>query len=130
VIEAELARQNRLDAEAVRNHDTAAKVAKYAADAIYMPFADTPKIGIDEIRTHLTAYTDQGRGVTFESVRVWNEGFEALDGYVIEYPKFEVRWRNGADFGVVSGGGLRLWRREADGSLKLLRQIATHDHRA
>lgn len=130
VIEAELARLNALDAAAVKTHDAPAKFARYARDAVYMPFADTPKVGIDEIRTHLTAYTDRGRGVTFDSVRVWNEGFEVLDGYVVEYPKFEVRWRNGANSGVVSGGGLRLWRRDADCSLKMLRQIATHDHRA
>lgn len=129
-VEAELARLNRLDAEAVRTYDAAAKIARYADDAIYMPYADTPKVGIDEIRAHLVRYTEQGRGVTFESVRVWNEGFEVLDDYVVEYPNFEVRWRNGADSGIVSGGGLRLWRRQADGSLTMLRQIATHDHRA
>jgi ketosteroid isomerase-like protein len=129
-VEAELARLNHVDAEAVRTYDAAAKISRYADDAIYMPYADTPKIGIGEIKAHLVRYTEQGRGVTFESVRVWNEGFEVLDGYVVEYPKFEVRWRNGSDSGTVSGGGLRLWRREADGSLKMFRQIATHDHRA
>lgn len=129
-VEAELAGLNLLDAEAVRTYDAAAKIARYADDAIYMPYADTPKIGIGEIGAHFVRYTEQGRGVTFESVRVWNEGFDVLDGYVVEYPKFEVRWRNGAESGTVSGGGLRLWRREADGSLKMLRQIATHDHRA
>jgi ketosteroid isomerase-like protein len=129
-VDAELARLNGLDAEAVRTHDAAAKIARYADDAIYMPYADTPKVGIDEIRTHLMAYTEQGQGVTFESVRVWNEGFEVLGGHVVEYPKFEVRWRNGADSGTVSGGGLRLWRRQGDGALKMFRQIATHDHRA
>jgi ketosteroid isomerase-like protein len=128
-VEAELARLNALDAEAVRTYDAVAKIARYADDAIYMPYADTPKVGIGEIRAHLVRYTEQGRSATFESVRVWNEGFEVLDGYVVEYPKFEVRWRNGADSGIVSGGGLRLWRRQADCSLKMLRQIATHDHR-
>ncbi len=129
-VEAELGRLNALDAEAVRTHDATAKIARYADDAVVMPYADTPKVGIDEIRAHLVRYTEQGRGAVFESVKVWNEGFEVLDGYVVEYPKFEVRWRNGADSGMVSGGGLRLWRRQADGSLKMLRQIATHDHRA
>lgn len=129
-IEAELDRLNALDAEAVKTHDAAAKIARYADDAVFMPYADTPKVGIDDIRTHLVRYTEQGRGVVFESVKVWNEGFEVLDGYVVEYPKFEVRWRNGADSGIVSGGGLRLWRRQADGALKMFRQIATHDHRA
>jgi ketosteroid isomerase-like protein len=129
VVEAELETLNAVDAEAVKTHDAPAKVARYADDAVYMPFADTPKVGIEEIRAHLTRYTDQGGGATFDSVKVWNEGFEVLDGYVVEYPKFEVHWRAGADSGVVSGGGLRLWRRDADCSLKMLRQIATHDHR-
>ena len=30
--------------------------------------------------------------------------------------------------GIVKGGGIRLWQRQADGSLKLHRQIGTHDY--
>lgn len=120
--------RNDRNAIAVQTYDAEAKIAEYADDAVIMPFADTSKTGIGEIRPYLTAYTDAGRGATFDSVRVWNVGFEDFGRYVLEYPKFRVDWRTENAAGVVKGGGLRLWRRRADGSLELLRQIGTHDH--
>lgn len=127
-LERTLRARNMRNAEAVRNHDAEAKIADYADDAVIMPFADTNKTGIGEIRPYLIAYTEAGRGVTFDTVRVWNVGFEDFGTYVIEYPKFQVNWRSSDVSGVVKGGGLRLWRRRADGSLALFRQIGTHDY--
>jgi ketosteroid isomerase-like protein len=119
--------RNDRNARAVQTHDAAAKIADYADDAIIMPFADTTRTGIGEIRPYLTRYTDNGRGATFDTVRVWNVGYEDHGSYVLEYPKFRVAWHSGDAAGLVKGGGLRLWRRRADGSLELFRQIGTHD---
>jgi S-formylglutathione hydrolase FrmB/ketosteroid isomerase-like protein len=120
--------RNDRNAVAVRTHDVEAKIADYAEDAVIMPFADTNKTGIVEIIPYLTTYTNAGRAATFDSVRVWNVGFESSGAYVLEYPKFRVGWRTADASGVVKGGGLRLWRRRANGSLELLRQIGTHDY--
>lgn len=125
---AELAALNAADARSVQRHDTA-RIDQYAEDAVYLPFADAPQVGLPAIRAHLEHYIQQGKGATFDAVTVGNDGFEALDGYVLEYSRFEVRWRAGADAGVTSGAGLRLWRREADCRLKKIRQIGTHDYR-
>jgi ketosteroid isomerase-like protein/enterochelin esterase-like enzyme len=119
---------NRANARAVQDHDVAPQLALYADDAVFMPFANTPRTGMAELRPFLTAYVNAGRGVTFDSVRVWNTGFEDFGGYVLEYGKFSVAWRAGGSSGVTQGGGLRLWRQGADGSLRMLRQIGTHDH--
>lgn len=119
---------NRANARAVQDHDVAAQLALYADDGMFMPFANTPRAGIAELRPFLTAYVNAGRGATFDSVRVWNTGFEDFGGYVLEYGKFRVAWRAGGSSGVTRGGGLRLWRRGADGALTMLRQIGTHDH--
>lgn len=127
-IAAELAVLHAADARSVQSHDFT-RIDQYAQDAVYLPFADRPQVGLPAIRAHLTPYIERGRGATFDSVRVGNDGFEALDGYVVEYSKFEVRWRAGEAAGTTSGGGLRLWRREADCSLKLIRQVGTHDYR-
>lgn len=120
--------RNERNAIAVQTYDAEAKIEDYADDAVIMPFADATRTGMDEIRPYLTAYTEAGRGVTFNSVRVWNVGFEDSGAHVIEYSKFRVDWQTADASGVVKGGGLRLWRRLADGSLELLRQIGTHDH--
>ncbi|WP_233503669.1 DUF4440 domain-containing protein [Sphingomonas psychrotolerans] len=125
----ELAALARASAEAVRTYDAEARIAQYAPDAIFMPFADTPKRGIAAIRAHLMPYVEGGRGVVFDEVRVWNVGHEDLGDHVIEYGKFYVASHQGAQHYQTSGGGLRLWKRGSDGKLRIYRQIATHDHR-
>lgn len=75
---------------------------------------------------HLLPYIEAGRGATFDSVPVWNDGYEATGGYVVEYSNFEVAWRAGEASGVTSGGGLRLLRREADCTLSMLREAGIH----
>lgn len=125
----ELADINSRMAASVQAHEAAPQIASYADDAIYMPF-ETPDVkGKDDLTRHFETYVDAGRGATFDSVRVWNDGFRAYDGYVVEIPRFEVQWHAGQDSGIVTGGGLRLWRRAPDGTLLMLRQIGTHDYR-
>lgn len=124
-----LAALNEENARGVQTRDVETRVGVYTEDAIFVPFADTPKIGIEVLRPYLTAYTQQGAEVTFDTVDVWNIGFEDLGSHVLEYSKFRVVWRAGEATGTVSGGGIRLWQRQADGSLKIHRQIGTHDYR-
>jgi ketosteroid isomerase-like protein len=123
---AELERIHAAEARAVQTHDIS-RIDSFAPDAVFVPYADSAKVGIAVIRPYMTDYIVQGRGATFDSVRTWNLGFEQRGAYVIEYPKFEVVWRSGANSGTVSGGGLRIWRREPDCSLKTIRQMGTHD---
>jgi len=127
-IAAELAVLNAANAQSVQQH-TPARIAQYAQDAVYLPYADAPQVGIAAIRSHLLPYIARGRSATFETVDVGNDGFDIVDGHVIEYSKFAVRWRSGDAAGITSGGGLRVWRREADCTLRIIRQIGTHDHR-
>ena len=125
----DLADINSRIAATVKAHEAAPQIALYADDAIYMPF-ETPAVkGKANLTRHFETYVDAGRGATFDSVRVWNVGFRAYGDHVVELPRFEVKWRAGEDGGVVTGGGLRLWRRAPDGTLLLLREIATHDYR-
>lgn len=125
---AELESRNRAMERAVVTRDVEAKIADYTDDAVYMPFAEPSKVGIGEIRAHLVPYTRAGEGVTFDAVRVWNVGFEDHGEHVLEYSKFRVEWSMPGRSSVVKGGGIRLWKRMPDGTLKLHRQIGTHDH--
>ncbi|WP_404335003.1 hypothetical protein AB2M62_14965 [Sphingomonas sp. MMS12-HWE2-04] len=125
---AELAALNAANASSVQQHDSA-RIAQYAEDAVYLPFAEQPQVGLAAIRSHLLPYIERGRGTIFERVDVGNDGFELVDDYVVEYSRFAVHWRSGPAAGVTSGGGLRLWRRGADCALKIVRQIGTHDYR-
>lgn len=121
---------NRRNAEAVRAKDAETQIGFYSEDAIFMPFADTPKSGIAAIAAHLRRYVQNGSGATFDTVEVWNEGFEVFAAHVVEYARFRVRWRTADASGVVTGAGIRLWKRMPDGQLKMHRQIGTHYHTA
>lgn len=123
-----IAALDQADATAVRTRDLEAKLALLAEDAIIMPFADTTRRGMAEIRPYMAAYTAAGNGIMFDDVRVWNAGFEQFGDYVVTFSKFHVDWRFPGNKGITKGGGLHLWKRQADGSLKRLRQIGTHDY--
>lgn len=127
---AELSLLNERNATGVKNHDLAMRLSFYADDTLLMPRNTTPKSGMAQIRPYLTAYVENGRGATFDTVRVWTEDFQDLGrGYVLEYFRFQVDWLAGDKAGTVSGGGVRLWRRGPDGDLKIFREIGTHDYR-
>lgn len=113
--------------KAVTNRDGNVRVDFFSIDAIAMPFADSMKVGIKEIRQHLIEYSSRGM-VTIDSIRVYSDYAEAADSFVIEYPKFFVRWYTPERAGVVQGKGIRIWRREPDCSLKIYREIGMHDH--
>ncbi|WP_148294036.1 hypothetical protein [Azospirillum sp. B4] len=127
---AELKSLNERNAAGVKNHDLAMRLSFYANDTLLMPRNSTAKIGMAEIRPYLMAYVENGRGATFDEVRVWTEDCQDLgSGYALEYFRFQVDWRAGDKAGGVSGSGVRLWRRGPDGELKTLREIGTHDYR-
>jgi ketosteroid isomerase-like protein len=123
-----LKQSNERDAAGVRERNTEARIAFYTDDAVIMPFADKIRRGMAEIRPYLTGYISRGSGISFDNVRVWNMGFEDFGDYVLEYSKFHVDWRLPDSKGVTKGGGLRLLKRQPDGSFKYHRQIGTHDY--
>lgn len=124
-IQFELLALNTLMQEAVRTRDGGLRAGFFAADAIFMPHGDSPKRGIDEIREHLVEYNSGP--VTIDSISIRTHDLRTSAGYVIEYPKFHVAWRTPDASGTSSGQGLRIWRRDPDCTLRLYREIGTHD---
>jgi ketosteroid isomerase-like protein len=121
----ELLALNTLMQEAVRSRDGRLRADFFAADAVFMPHADSPKRGIDAIRKHLVEYNSGP--VTIDSISIRTHELRAFAGYVIEYPKFHVAWRTPESSGVSSGQGARIWRRDPDCRLRIYREIGTHD---
>lgn len=124
-IQFELLALNTLMQEAVRSRDAGVRAEFFAPDAIFMPHADSPKRGIDEIRKHLVEYNSGP--VTIDSISIRTHDLRASGAYVIEYPKFHVAWRTPEASGISSGQGVRIWRRDPDCTLRLYREIGTHD---
>ena len=122
----ELHALNTLMEKAVSNRDSNLRADFFSQDAVFMPFADSLKVGMKAIRPYLIGYNSGN--VTVDSIRIYTDYAEVLDSYVIEYPRFYVRWHTPELAGTGQGKGIRIWRRELDCSLKLYREIALHDH--
>lgn len=100
--------------------------ALYTEDGGYFPFADTLKLGRENLLKHYQAY--YRNPATIDSIRVWAYDYdEVADGY-IRYTKFYVDWTVPNYSGNTQGGGIAYMRREKDGSLKTHRQVGTHIH--
>lgn len=125
-ISLELHALNALMEEAVRNRDGNLRADFFSQDAVFMPFADSPKTGIKEIREHLIAYNSGN--VIIDSINIYSDYAEVAGAYVIEYPKFDVKWHTPEVAGTGQGKGIRIWRREPDCSLRLYREIGLHDY--
>ncbi len=122
----QLSALNALMEKSVRTRDGNLRADFFTNDAIFMPFADSPKIGMKSIRTHLIPYNSYP--VSIDSISIYNEYVEDCNYYIIEYPRFYVKWHTSDNSGIGSGKGIRIWRREKDCSLKLYREISIHDH--
>jgi ketosteroid isomerase-like protein len=117
---------NTLMEKSVRMRDGNLRTEFFTDDAIFMPFSDSSKVGIKSIRKHLIDYNSYP--VKIDSIAIYNEYIEDCTNYVIEYPRFYVKWHTSDNSGVGSGKGIRIWRREKNCSLKLYREIGIHDH--
>jgi ketosteroid isomerase-like protein len=122
----ELNALNALNENLVKSRNGRLQAEFYAEDGIYMPFADTMKVGREGIRKHLIGYTSGG-GIVLDSIRVYTYQFKVLGEYVIEYSKFFVKWTRTESSGTTQGKGMRIWKRTAAGPLKLYRQLGIHD---
>jgi ketosteroid isomerase-like protein len=125
-IKLELAALNALMEKAVRNRDGSLRSDFFTTDAVFMPFADSSKVGIKNISEHLIQYNSGN--VSIDSIAIYNTHYTVDDGYVIEYPRFYVEWHLPEMKGSGTGKGIRIWRREPDCSLRLFREIGLHDH--
>ena len=118
---------NALMEKAVRNRNGDLRADFFTEDAVFMPFADTFKTGMKVLRPYLIGYNSYP--VTIDSISIYNIHSENTGNFVIEYPMFYVKWHNTQNSGIGSGKGIRLWRKENDCSLKILREIGIHDYR-
>ena len=121
----ELAALNRLLDATVTQHDGRTWALYYCDDAMLMA-SNHPicrgKKSIDEyIKLHAKELP------VFEELDIRNDRIDHLGAFVIEYASHIASWRNGDSSGIGLGKNIRVWRREADHSLKLFRAIGMYD---
>jgi hypothetical protein len=99
----------------------------YTKDAMYLPFADTIKADKGTLLKHYQAY--YANPAKIDSIQVFTYAYDSVaDGY-INYGGFYVDWSVPGFSGNTTGTGISYWRREADNSLRIHRQIGLHIHK-
>lgn len=123
----ELKAYNALMEKSVRNRDGVLRAEFFTENGSFQPFADTTVTGIDNLRRYLVAYS-QGN-VVIDSIMCYTYDFETHGQFILEYSMFKVSWRvPEATSGRSEGKGIRIWQRQSDHTLRLLRHIGTHNH--
>lgn len=123
----ELMAYNALMEKGVRKRDAILRSGFFTEDARLFPFADTIVTGIKEIKPYLIDYSSRGT-VTIDSIQCYTYAFENAGEYVLEYDMFKVKWSRPDHSGRTEGKGIRIWKRQEDHSLRLYREIGTHNH--
>jgi ketosteroid isomerase-like protein len=123
----ELKAYNALMEKGVRNRDGVLRSEFFTDDGSFMPFADSTVTGMAKIKPYLIAYSSRGK-VTIDSISCYTYHSEYFDDHVLEYAKFRVKWSTPQFSGRTQGKGIRIWKRQEDRSLKLYREIGTHNH--
>lgn len=123
----ELRAYNALMEKYVKNGEGALRSQFFTNDGRFMPFSHPTLTGMDELKPYLIAYDTRGVDFKFDFLSVYTYDYEYFDEYVLEYPKFKVKWSTPSASGVAEGKNIRIWKRQRDKSLKLYLEISTHN---
>lgn len=121
----ELKAYHAIGREGVKHKDGELRSQLYAPDAIFYPFADSPKKGIEVLKPYLIQYSSHGARI--ESVQTHTHEVINVDGYILEFAKFAVAWTYDNVPGRADGKGISLRKRMANGELLIYRHIGTHN---
>lgn len=121
----ELAALNRLHEVAITQADGKVWSLFFADDAVLLANHHELVQGRAAIDEYIAAHVKQLP--IFEKLDIRNDAIDPAGRFIIEYASHVANWRNGDSSGVNTGKNIRLWRRETDGSLKMVCGIGTYD---
>lgn len=121
----ELKAYHAIGQQGVKQRNGALRSELYAQDAIFYPFADTPKKGIGVLKPYLIKYSSHG--AIIDSVQTHTHEVIYLRNYILEFAKFAVAWRYNEMPGQSNGKGISLRKRLDNGELRFFRHIGTHN---
>jgi ketosteroid isomerase-like protein len=122
----ELLAYNALMEKGVRTRDGSLRADFFTEDGIFYPFADSAVVGMKSIKPYLVSYSTGN--VRIDSISCSTRHYEKLKEHVLEYDEFKVTWEVDGFKGKTQGKGIRLWKRMPDMSLRLFREIGTHNY--
>ncbi|MCF2949425.1 hypothetical protein L0668_14995 [Paraglaciecola aquimarina] len=122
----ELQAYHSLGQKGVKQKDGELRAKMYAQDAVFYPFADTPKKGMEVLKPYLIQYSSHG--AIIESVKTYSHEVIYLDGFILEFAKFAVAWTYDGVPGSANGKGISLRKRLENGELRFFRHIGMHNY--
>ena len=121
----ELAAYNRLLDATVTQHDASTWALYYSNDAILLSSYFPMLKGKNAINGYIQSHVRELP--VFEELDIRNDRVDDLGLFIVEYASHIASWKNGGSSGVSLGKNIRIWRREADHSLKMIRAIGNYD---
>ncbi|MBW1297747.1 DUF4440 domain-containing protein [Aquimarina litoralis] len=122
----EIASINHFTEEFIAHRDHMLWMQLYAEDAIalfsYKPVFKDRNMLDQFIKDHVAELP------IFEKLDIRNNYINDLGEYVVNYASHIANWRNNEYSGISTGKGIKIWRRAANGTLKIVRQISTYDY--
>ena len=121
----ELAGLNRLLETTIAQHDPTVW-SHFYADDVRLVYSHHP---VYEGRAAVAAFlAEHVKGLpVFEKLDVRTDRIDDLGRYVVEYASHIAAYRAGSQSGVSTGKNVTIWRRGANGSLKIFRSMAMYD---
>lgn len=121
----ELAGLNALMEKVITQHDGQLWSMFYDDSGISLHSFVPMNIGREQLDDYLFKHVKELP--IFEKLDIRTDRIDELDGYVIEYATAVANWRMDQYSGVSTSKNIRLWKRQENGTLKILRIIAMYD---
>lgn len=121
----EVASQYQLVSTLMHRRQPETMAIRFADDAWFAHHDMPLKKGKQALTEQLIEYAKNWN--TFDYLDVHPHEIHVHGDYVLEHMSYNLRWRAGQHSGVVTGKGIRLSKRNADGILQVYRSIAMHD---
>lgn len=110
--------------ESVLQGDAKKQLGTYADDAIYMTYYDPPFKGKAAISKYF--YEHYTPGVSRDFLMTRATKVIGLGAYALKFGEYYVGWTQENEPYYIRGKGLTLYRRRADGSIEIYRQMINH----
>jgi ketosteroid isomerase-like protein len=126
VLTDEVKLRNGIIAKLVTERKGGEHAALFMPDAIYMTYY-TPMLIGEEIKLYFVEHEKPGT-LKIESIQINTNGVnETEGGLIIEYGSYKVDWSDGDAKGTVTGKSINVWKRDANGTLMMYRQMVNHN---
>jgi ketosteroid isomerase-like protein len=121
----EVASQYQLVTTLMHRRQPETMAVRFAEDAWFAHHDRPLKKGKQQLTEQLIEYAKNWN--SFDYIDVHPHDIYVHDEYVLEHMSYNLRWRAGHHSGIVTGKGIRLSKRNAEGVLQVYRSIAMHD---